>query len=61
MKSKLVLTSEDVHKMVAGCKAETAKQKCAATIAVVPKPDSITTRLARLVLTPIDRMLQTRA
>ena len=35
MKSKLILSSEDVHKMVAGCKAETARQQCAATIAVV--------------------------
>ncbi len=35
MKNKLVLASEDVQKIVAGCKAETAKQKCAATIAVV--------------------------
>ena len=35
MKSKLILTSEDVQKIVAGCKAETAKRKCAATIAVV--------------------------
>ncbi len=35
MKTKLVLASEDVHKIVAACKAETAKQKCAATIAIV--------------------------
>jgi uncharacterized protein GlcG (DUF336 family) len=35
MKNKLALTSEDVQKMVAGCKAETVRQKCSATIAVV--------------------------
>lgn len=35
MKSKLVLTSEDVQKMVAACKAETVKLKCSATLAVV--------------------------
>jgi glc operon protein GlcG len=35
MRSKLVLTSDDVQKMVAGCKAEVVRQKCAATIAVV--------------------------
>ena len=35
MKSKMILTSEDVQKIVSACKAETARHKCAATIAVV--------------------------
>lgn len=33
----------------------------AATITVVPKPESVTARLARALLRPVDRMLQTRA
>ena len=35
MRNKLVLANEDVQRLVAACKAETARNKCAATIAVV--------------------------
>jgi glc operon protein GlcG len=35
MKTKLILSNDDVHAMVAACKAEAGRQKCAATIAVV--------------------------
>jgi glc operon protein GlcG len=35
MRSKLSLASDDVQKIVAACKAEVARLKCAATIAVV--------------------------
>jgi len=35
MRSKFILTSEDVQQMVAACKAEVSRAKCAATIAIV--------------------------
>jgi glc operon protein GlcG len=41
MKTKLILASDDVQRMVAACKAETVRQKCAATIAVVDDAGSL--------------------
>jgi glc operon protein GlcG len=35
MHTKFVLSGDDIQKMVAGCKAEAARHKCGATIAVV--------------------------
>ena len=41
MRSRHSLTSEDVQKMVAACKAETARQKCGATLVVVDESGSL--------------------
>lgn len=41
MRTKFCLTSDDVQKMVAACKAEVARNKCAATIAIVDESGNL--------------------